>query len=233
MPLPKILIIDDDRSLIGTLKDMLNPYYEVHVALHAVSGIRKAKHDLYAAILLDLHLGDAPGSTVCARIRETDTITPIIVISADNAHLKKIQLFEMGADDYIAKPFHIDELKARLRVHIKRAQGHGRGQGTLKFEDLTLDSLTRIVSRAGRQIELRPKEFNLLECLMSRAGTVVTRDMLTNYAWDGNHATWNNAIDVHIKYLRDKIDRPFDKPLIQTVHGVGYSLRNPGKSKRS
>jgi len=159
---------------------------------------------------------------------------PILILSGETKVLSKVTLLDAGADDYLTKPFSLGELKARLRVLTRRSESSRPKQHQLKTADLTLDSDTHHVTRAGQLIKLRRKEFAMLECLMQHAGSVVTRDILTNYAWRENEDAWTNTIDVHIKYLRDKIDRPFTTPLIKTVHGFGYKLEtsNQGSKKQ-
>jgi len=224
--LPDILLIEDDRSIAEALTHALQNSYQLDVANTGRDGLYKADINNYDFIILDLNLPDLPGHVICQQLRERGFKAPIVVLTADNQVLSKIKLLDGGANDYLTKPFSLGELKARLRV-LKRqvATQPFRAKGQLTAGDIVLDRQTRLVKRAGRLIQLRRKEFSLLECLMENAGNVVNRQFLTNYAWQDCDDLWTNTIDVHIKHLRDKIDRPFGSRLIQTIHGLGYKLQ--------
>jgi len=223
----RLLLIEDDKGISSALKQALAATYAVDVIDRGLQGIDMASTGKYQLILLDLNLPDAKGLDVCREIRSSGISTPIIIITADSAVLKKISLLDAGANDYITKPFSLGELKARMRVTERLnnpAEPHAQ---YLYIHDIVLDCFSHQVKRAGTVIELRKKEFMMLECLMLNSGTVVTRQALMHYAWNGNQDPWTNTVDVHIKYLRDKIDRPFTIPLIKTVHGLGYKLEAP------
>lgn len=220
----KLLLIEDDRNITTALSHALANAYELDIAHTGTGGLHKANTCHYDAILLDLNLPDMTGSTVCERLQRTDSATPILILSGEFKVLSKVNLLDAGADDYLTKPFGLGELKARIRVLTRRSGKNRPRQHQLKTADLTLDSETHHVTQADQLIKLRRKEFAILECLMQHAGSVVTRDTLTNHAWRENEDPWTNTIDVHIKYLRDKIDRPFTTPLIKTIHGFGYKL---------
>jgi two-component system OmpR family response regulator len=132
-------------------------------------------------------------------------------------------MLDIGADDYLHKPFYVGELQARIRALLRRSNSIVSGP-VIRVGDLSLDTARREVARAGQSIELRRKEFDILEYMMHNRGTVVTRTMIINNNWEAGADRWNNTVDVHIKYLRDKIDRPFDKKLIKTAYGVGYMI---------
>lgn len=221
----RLLVIDDDRSVTTALKQALKQEYQVESAPSAEEGLERAGNGSYDLVLLDLYLPDGSGLNVCQQLRETGFNTPILILSGDAQPLSKIALLDAGADDYLTKPFSLGELKARLRVlqrrhannqkiEPKRLQAYGITLIPARFED----------TRESTAVKLRRKEYALLECLMQHAGSVVTRDRLMAYVWGESNDTWTNTIDVHIKYLRDKIDRPFSAPLIHTVHGIGYKL---------
>lgn len=223
-----LLLIEDDINISLALAQALSDIYRVERATNGLSGIQKATAGKPDIILLDLHLPDMHGLQICKAIRSGGFNGPLIILTAENKALSKIQLLDAGADDYITKPFSVGELKARLRVLQRRkTKIEPFNAQRLTIEDLTLDRSTHTVERAGKSIVLRRKEFALLECLMEHAGTVVTRDALGSHAWRENEDPWTNTIDVHIKYLRDKIDRPYVRPLIKTVHGLGYKLEVP------
>ncbi len=222
--LPKLLVVDDDSSLAKAIALALHDTYEVHIAHNGTQALFKAGNDQYCAIVLDLKLPDMTGLAVCQQLRDQDAETPILVLSGVVQVLTKINLLDAGANDYLTKPFSLGELKARLRALRRALPDRKPLPRTLEAGSLILDRHMRTVTRDGMSVALRRKEFSLLECLMEHAGNVVTRATLIKYAWQGSEEPWTNTIDVHIKYLRDKLDRPFDRPLIQTVHGLGYRL---------
>jgi two-component system OmpR family response regulator len=221
---PRLLLIEDDRQISHALEYALRSTHAVEIANTGQAGLNKSEYGSYAAIVLDLNLPDLSGLEVCRQLREQAVTTPILILSAENSILTKINLLDAGANDYLVKPFSLGELKARLRVLARHSRNQMQQNRRLEIASLILDTATREVNRDGQAISLRRKEFALLECLMAHAGTVVTRETLTKYAWEGAEEPWTNTIDVHIKYLRDKLDRPFHKPLIKTVHGIGYRL---------
>ncbi len=226
----KLLLIDDDTGITTALALALANTYELDIARTGTGGLHKANTYHYDVILLDLKLPDMPGLTVCERLRHAGVTTPILILSGETKALSKVSLLDAGADDYLTKPFSLGELKARLRVLMRRLETTQPKKHRLQTAGLTLDSDTYLVTRDGQTIKLRRKEFAMLECLMQHAGSVVTRNTLTNHAWRDNEDPWTNTIDVHIKYLRDKIDRPFDTRLIKTVHGLGYKLETSVQS---
>lgn len=226
-PASRVLVIDDDRYITTTLSQALGNQYAVRTAASAAGGLDKARSANFDLIILDLNLPDAPGLSVCRQLREAGLCQPILVLSGDGQPLSKIALLDAGADDYLTKPFSLGELKARLRVLLRRAAKVAEvpsSHKALQVHDLRLESTTMEVIRDNVRIPLRRKEYALLECLMQHAGVAVTRDLLCSRIWQGTDDNWTNTIDVHIKFLRDKIDRPFGTPYIHTVHGVGYRL---------
>jgi two-component system OmpR family response regulator len=222
--LPKLLVVDDDTSLAKAIALALHDSYDVHIAHTGTQALFKADNEQYSAVVLDLKLPDMTGLAVCQQLRDHDAETPILILSGVTQVLTKINLLDAGANDYLTKPFSLGELKARLRAVRRSIPKHTALPRTLQAGNLLLDRQMHTVTREGVSISLRRKEFLLLECLMEHASNVVTRATLIKYAWQGSEEPWTNTIDVHIKYLRDKLDRPFDHPLIQTVHGLGYRL---------
>jgi len=222
----RILVIDDDAGMALALYRSLTDTYKVDTAKTGVSGLKKAAAQNYQAIILDLNLPDMSGLQVCRMLRHEGILVPILVLSGESGVVSKVTLLDAGANDYLTKPFSLEELRARLRVLLRQV-GVKPPINKLVSGELILDPNKQQVERDGHTIVLRRKEFAILECLMQHAGSVVTRETLLNYAWEGNEITWTNTVDVHIKYLRDKIDRPFGKPLIKTVHGIGYKLDIP------
>ena len=219
----KVLVVEDNQPLAKSLKGWLTKHYEVTLVTTGQQAITEVTLHEYDLILLDLGLPDIPGQEVCNQIRLKGNKTPILVLTATDEVSMKVNLLDLGADDYLLKPFYVGELHARLRALLRRGNSPATAH-ILRVGDLTLDSSRRQVERAGQVIELRRKEFDILEYLMQNRGTVVTRAMIINNSWEAGADRWNNTVDVHIKYLRDKIDRPFPKKLIKTAYGVGYMI---------
>jgi DNA-binding response OmpR family regulator len=220
----KLLLVEDDREIAGALCQVLAPTYEVRIVNTGKGGLEQATGGNYGIIVLDLNLPDINGLKVCQQLRSNKVETPILILTGQNKIMDKIRLLDAGADDYLTKPFSLGELKARLRVLRRRGPQADSETANLLVGDISLDRTKHHVERAGQPIYLRRKEFALLECLMLHAGNVVSRTILGNYIWPGDDKPWANTIDVHIKHLRDKIDKPFDYPVIHTVHGLGYKL---------
>ena len=224
-PLPKVLLVEDDRSIASALAHALQSTYDIDIAATGRLALYKADSEQYDIVTLDLNLPDLPGTVICQQLRERGLTAPILVLTGESRVMSKINLLDAGANDYLTKPFSLGELKARLRALQRTASLSSRPASQLEISGISLNRQTLAVSRNGILIELRRKEFALLECLMDHAGSVVSRDALKRSAWQGSDDLWTNTVDVHIKYLRDKIDRPFGgQPLIRTVHGLGYKI---------
>jgi two-component system OmpR family response regulator len=202
----------------------LTESYTVDHSPTGKNGLKLSEQYIYQAIVLDLNLPDMSGLEVCQQLRKKSVAAPILILSGESKIISKITLLDAGANDYLTKPFSLGELKARLRVLIRHAAATNQAIQHFASDELMLDPIRHQVERNGMVIKLRRKEFSILECLMQHAGSIVTRDTLMSHAWRDNEDPWTNTVDVHIKYLRDKIDRPFDRPLIKTVHGLGYKL---------
>lgn len=222
--LPKILYVEDDRNISGALAQALQASYDIDIAHSGKLALYKTDTEDYEAIVLDLNLPDMSGFIVCQQLRERGVNAPILILSGESSVLTKINLLDAGANDYLTKPFSLGELKARLRVLARYNSKIDKTCYQITVGDLTLDRQTFKVMRGDCEIILRRKEFALLECLMAHAGNVVTRDMLVHSVWHNPNELWTNTVDVHIKHLRDKVDRPFDGSFIQTVHGLGYKI---------
>lgn len=220
----KLLLIEDNRTIAAALVQALQTSYDIDVASSGKSGIYKSDREDYAAIILDLNLPDVSGLAVCQQLRERGLSAPILIVTAEYSVMSKISLLDAGANDYITKPFSLGELKARLRSLIRGHKPDASRNSILQTGPLQLNVITHVVTRDGIPIALRRKEFAMLECLMTYHGSVVSRTALTRYAWNGSEENWTNTVDVHIKHLRDKIDRPFGSAFIKTIHGVGYQL---------
>jgi two-component system OmpR family response regulator len=220
----RILLIEDNRDIAVALREALKSSYTVVIASSGSEGFALVCQQDFDGIILDLNLPDTTGLQLCSDLRANGCHLPILVVSGDAAVMSKIRLLDAGADDYLTKPFSLGELKARLRVLLRVQPTLPRQNISLQVGNLLLDTNRCVVVRDGNTIQLRRKEFAILECLMRNAGQVVSRTSLGEYAWRDTDSPWANTIDVHIKYLRDKIDRPFEQQLIKTVHGFGYRL---------
>lgn len=219
----KLLLIEDDKQTAKTIKEAMKDYYAVDVVYTGEDGDFQAQVNDYDTIIIDLVLPDINGVTVCKRIREAGIKTPILVLTGKAQVRDKVTALGAGADDYLTKPFSFAELLARVRALIRR-NPDTLSSNKLFVGDLNLDVSSNTARRKGRKISLRRKEFSLLEFLMRNSGRVVTRSMILEHVWESETDPVTNTIDVHIKSLRDKVDRPFKKSLIKTVHGLGYKL---------
>lgn len=219
----RLLIIEDDLNLVLTLYRALSHTYKVDTAKSAASGIKKAETLLLDLIILDLNLPDQSGLKVIRHLRDIGINTPILILSGQTDLTSKVDLLDNGANDYVTKPFSLSELKARIRVHLRYSTNYPV-QAELISGSLKLDPRTRQVVRDGVPIDLRKKEYALLECLLRNAGTAITRAYLSDYVWGVQQTVRTNSIDVHINSLRDKLDRNYEKQLIKTVHGLGYII---------
>lgn len=220
----RLLLIEDEPQMILALHRMLAPFYQVAATQTGKGGIRAALSQSFDAIILDLHLPDMSGLRVCEHLRSVGGRVPILVVSGETAIESKVSLLDSGADDYITKPFNSEELLARLRALIRLRSTGRPAPARIVIDDLVLDTLKHTATRAGVELALTRKEFAVLECLMSSPNMVLSRQELARRVWGEDWIGTANTIDVHIKYLRDKVDRPFAPQLIRTVRGIGYKL---------
>jgi len=197
--------------------------YAVDVAACGEDAVWMAAEFPNDAIVLDRMLPDADGTEVCRRIRDAGCWSPVLMLTALGGVDDRVEGLDAGADDYLAKPFAFDELAARLRALIRR--GPGDRPAVLAVDDLVLDPASREVRRGDTPIELTTKEFALLECFMRRPGEVLSRTQLIDHVWDLAYDGGSNVVDVYVRYLREKVDRPFGRHSIETVRGAGYRLR--------
>jgi two-component system, OmpR family, response regulator MprA len=225
-PTSYVAIVDDDtaiRTSLGRALRMEN--YEVELFEDGGSALKAIQLRAPDAIVLDLQLPDIDGLEVCRRIRRSGDTTPILMLTARNAVNDRVEGLDVGADDYLVKPFDLAELLARLRALLRRT-GVGEGDGAvLRFEDLTLNPQTREVHRGSRLIELTKIEFDLLELFLHHPRQVLTRDQILDLVWGYNFDSGTNSLAVYIGYLRRKLEEDETPRLIQTVRGVGYALR--------
>ena len=218
-----VLLVEDDLRLAAFTRE----YLETHgvAVVHVADGRRALSEALagrFDAVLLDLMLPGKDGLEVLRELRTRRCATPVLVLTARDAVEDRVRGLDAGADDYLPKPFAFAELLARVRALLRRGSPQ---TSVLRVGDLRIDLAARSAERAGRPLELTAKEFALLEYLARHAGEVVTRTMIAQHVWDIDFDTFSNVIDVYIRYLRRKVDDPFETKLIQTRRGVGYVLR--------
>lgn len=222
----RILVIEDDMEAASyMLKGLRESGHVVEHAADGKEGLYMAAAGSYDAMVVDRMLPGVDGLTIVKTLRSAGNSTPVLFLSAMGEVDDRVRGLKSGGDDYLTKPYAFAELLARLEALDRRA-GTVSGGTVLKVADLEMDLVARNVRRAGRHIELQPKEFALLEYLMRHAGQVVTRTMLLENVWDYSFDPQTNVIDVHISRLRQKIDKDFDRQLLHTVRGSGYSLRD-------
>jgi two-component system OmpR family response regulator len=221
----RILVAEDDRRLADVLEQSLSEAgWEVEVVHdgRAAHGRALPGGLSYDVLLLDWMLPGMDGVSVCRRLRETGLTTPVLMLTARDAVRDRIDGLDAGADDYLSKPFDLDELLARLRA-LRRRSAFGQ-EGAVTVDDLVVDPVSRRVTRAGTEIELSAREFDILHLLVVRAGQVVTRYTILDEVWDGETDLRSNVIDVHLASIRAKIDRPFGTTTITTLRGAGYRV---------
>ncbi len=221
----RILVVEDDPHIAEIVSDGLTDAgYGVTVARDGEEGFLDARLNTYDLVVLDLTLPRMDGLEVARRLRAAGVVTPILMLTARAREGETIAGLDAGADDYLIKPFGLGELLARVRALVRRdAAARAR---VLRVGDLELDTVTREVRRAGRVVDLSAREYVLLEYLVHHAGQVLTRAQLERSVWSDSEVG-SNVVEVYIGYLRQKLDAPFDAPLIRTVRGVGYTLRAP------
>lgn len=221
----RILLVEDDREAATYLvKGLTESGHRVALAEEGRDGLEKATQENFDAMIIDRMLPGIDGLSIVAALRAARNQTPVLVLSALGDVDDRVKGLRAGCDDYLSKPFAFVELLARLEALTRR----GTAETRLSVADLEMDLLTRTVSRAGRTIDLLPREFRLLEYLMRHAGHIVTRTMLLEKVWDHHFDPQTNVIDVHVSRLRQKLDKGFATPLLHTVRGAGYTLRAPG-----
>lgn len=225
MNIKDILIVEDDKSLTRIMELELNhENYSFDVAKDGYEAMNYFENNQYSLILLDIMLPGISGMEVCRRIRKTSNL-PIIMLTARQSIADKVTGLDLGADDYITKPFEMEELLARIRAGIRKGEVRNKDTKVLTFKDLSLDLMTRTVKRKDNEIVLTKTEFDLLKYLLFNKGQVLTREQLLNQVWGYDYYGSTNVLDVYIRYLRNKIDYPFDTETIHTVRGVGYCIR--------
>lgn len=222
----KVLIVEDEQKVARALEQGLEEHQiSCEVAFDGQIGKRLALRNFYDIILLDVILPGMNGFDVCRELRQAGINTPVLMLTALDTTDDKLSGFDVGADDYLAKPFEFRELLARIRSIVKRSTGVMQSSNLLRFADLELNLDTQTASRGGRTIELTAKEFALMEYLIRNKGRVLSKAEISDKVWDINFDTGTNVIEVYVNYLRKKVDKDFPVKLIHTQIGKGYILK--------
>ncbi|TGA64542.1 winged helix-turn-helix domain-containing protein [Dichelobacter nodosus] len=223
-----ILVIEDDQDAAAYIaKGLTESGYVVDTAHTGSKGLMMAQKGQYDVLIVDRMLPELDGLSLIQQLRAQGASTPVLILSALGEVDDRVEGLAAGGDDYLVKPYAFSELLARVQSLARRRNTDVHDQMVLEIADLHLDRLRRKVTRAGKKINLQPREFRLLEYLMSNSGQVVTRTMLLEKVWEYNFDPQTNVIDVHISRLRSKIDKDFNPPLIHTERGAGYSMYDP------
>ncbi|MEV6136756.1 response regulator transcription factor [Nocardia sp. NPDC051990] len=223
----RVLVIEDEPLLAQTLRRGLElEGFVVQVADTGTDGLWWAIEDCFDAIVLDIMLPGLSGYEVLRRLRAEDVTTPVLMLTAKDGDYDQVDALDLGADDYLTKPFSFPVLFARLRALLRRRAP--QQPAVLSAGDLRLDPARRAVYRGDTPVALTPREFGLLECLLRHKGTVLTKTDILRNVWDAHYDGPENVVEVYVGYLRRKIDAPFDRGSIETLRGVGYRLIDPG-----
>jgi len=218
----RILLVEDDRSIAGFVEPELEHLgFQVRCAYDGIAGLEEAQTFGPALIVLDIMLPRMDGVGVLKRLRQGGSRVPVIMLTARDTTLDKVHSLDRGADDYLTKPFDIEELLARIRALLRRSEG----EEVLCMADLEINTSTREVRRGERQIDLTTREYELLEFMAHNPRRVLSRDLLLSRVWDEEFGLTDNLVDVYVGYLRKKVDAPGEEKLIRTVRGAGYALR--------
>jgi two-component system OmpR family response regulator len=223
----RVLVVEDEIKMAGLLRrGLAEEGMAVDVAVSGEDALVRAGATEYDAIVLDVMLPGMSGFETCRHLREKGTWSPVLMLTARDSVEDRIAGLDGGADDYLTKPFSLGELTARLRALFRRQPSER--PTVLEVGDIELDPARRMVARGGTEIDLSAKEFSLLETFMRSPGRVLTRFQLLEHAWDYSYEHRSNVVDVYVRYLREKLDRPFGVESIETVRGTGYRLREDG-----
>ena len=220
----RILIIEDEHKIANAIKQgLMQENYAVDVEYDGDGGLGAALNEEYDVMVIDRMLpGSVDGLGITKQVREAGVHTPILLLTAKDQIKDRVEGLNAGADDYLIKPFSFEELLARIRALMRRPQK--TQDNTIRVEDLSLDTISYNVERSGKPIELSAKEFALLEYMMRNSGRVLSKDNIISHVWDFDADILPNTVEVYIGYLRNKIDKPFGKPLLHTNRGFGYVL---------
>jgi two-component system copper resistance phosphate regulon response regulator CusR len=219
----RILIVEDEPKIAAFLcKGLAENGFVVDTASHGDDGLHLARTVAYDLVILDVMLPQVDGWTILTALRQEEKQVPVLYLTARDSVSDRVKGLELGADDYLVKPFAFSELLARVRSILRRRPA--RQQETIQVADLEVDVVRHRAVRSGRRLDLTPKEFALLSLLARRTGDVLSRTLIAEQVWDMNFDSDTNVVDVHIRHLRSKLDDPFDRKLVHTVRGVGYVL---------
>jgi two-component system OmpR family response regulator len=219
----RVLVVDDEKNLLRAIEAGLEAEgFAVDTATNGVDGLWLARENEYAVIVLDIMLPGISGYRICEQLRSDENWTPVIMLTAKDGDLDQVEALDTGADDYLTKPFSFQVLLARLRALIRR--GGGERPTLLTVGDLTLDPASRRVTRGGVPIELTTREFSVLQFLAARPGEVRSKKDVLGGVWDFDFEGDPNIVEVYVRTLRNKVDRPFGRASIETVRGAGYRL---------
>ncbi len=222
----KVLVVDDDAAVRNSLDRALRLNgYEVDLAVDGVDALNQVAGEAPDAMVLDVLMPNMDGLEVCRRLRAIGDQTPVLMLTAQDGVTERVAGLDAGADDYLPKPFALDELLARLRALLRRTAGEAQTGDLLQFDDLTMDLTTFEVQRSERKIELTRTEFSLLELFMRNPRQVLTRDIINERVWGYDFPTTSNSLEVYVGYLRRKLEADGEPRLIQTMRGFGYALR--------
>ncbi len=223
----RILLVEDEEKLARFVElELTHEGYQVDKAFDGRTGLDMAEKGGYDLLLLDIMLPGLNGLEVLRRLRKSDDHVPVIMLTARDAVMDKVTGLDMGADDYVTKPFSIEELLARIRAALRKQTAQKQEENLLSCADLTVDVSRHRVTRGGKEIELTGREFSLLQFFMENKTIVLSRDQLLEKVWGYDYLGETNVVDVYVRYLRGKIDEGFEPKLLQTVRGVGYVLRD-------
>jgi DNA-binding response OmpR family regulator len=217
-------VVEDDPRIARLVERALREAgHQVEVARDGLEGLEKAQAESHDLIVLDLLLPEMDGLEICRHLRKQRVRTPILMLTARDGVSDRVKGLDAGADDYLVKPFALDELLARIRALGRRAKD-GEEEDIMRVGDLTLDLARHDARRGDRTISLTAKEFALLAYLMRHTGRVLTKDQITDHVWGYDSEATSNVVEIYVHYLREKVDRGFSRPLIRTVRGVGYKI---------
>jgi len=223
---PKILIVEDEQKLSRVLQlELEYENYETAIANNGLDALKLMEEGSWDLVLLDIMIPELSGLEVLRRIRRTDESTPIILLTARDMVHDKVSGLDLGANDYVTKPFQIEELLARIRAHLRKINGRNK-ENQLSVGELAVDLNSRQVNRSQAEIDLTPREFDLLVYLLKNKNIVVTREQIIENVWGYDYIGDTNVVDVYIRYVRQKVDKGFKEPYIQTVRGVGYTIKD-------
>jgi len=227
MTQPMILIVEDEKKLSRVLQlELEYENYQTETVDNGKDALRLINEKQWDLVLLDIMLPELSGVEVLRRVRKSKNNTPIILLTARDEVHDKVSGLDHGANDYVTKPFQIEELLARIRVHLRQAAKKEVEKKTLEVGDLSVNLDSREVKREDSHIELTPREYDLLVCLLNNKNIVLTREQLIELVWGFDYFGDTNVVDVYIRYLRQKVDKPFHHAYIQTVRGVGYTVKD-------